>query len=115
MKVIVAGGREYKPTEKAFEWLKKNLLAVKATEVVSGCAEGADKFGEAMAHILKLPIKQFPAAWDTYGRGAGAIRNEEMAQYADVCFLFPGGRGTENMKELAMRYKLPLKEYKEVM
>ena len=29
------------------------------------------------------------------------ILNEEMAKYADACILFPGGKGTQHMKDIA--------------
>ncbi len=97
MKVIVAGGRDFKPTEKDYEWLSEKLTSLNTTEVVSGKARGADSFGEEVANKLNIPIKEFPASWDTFGRSAGVVRNVQMARYADVLIAFDGGRGTDHM------------------
>lgn len=104
MKVIVAGGRDFDDYE-----LVKLILDCrksKITEVVCGCASGADKLGERWATENGIPVTHFPADWDTHGKRAGYIRNEEMAKYADACVTFPGGRGTESMKKLAIKYRL---------
>ena len=111
--VIIAGGRDFIPNRNHLNWTVNLLKEIKAEEVVSGCAKGADRFGEDIAKLLSLPIAKFPADWDSYGKKAGHLRNEQMARYANNVILFPGGRGTENMKTNAQRYKLNIFEYKE--
>ena len=54
-----------------------------ATGIVSGGARGVDKLGEQIADEQHIPVTKFLADWDNYGKGAGFIRNEEMAKYAD--------------------------------
>jgi len=101
MKVIIAGGRTFVPTEAHCLVLceQKELLPI--TEVVSGCAKGADAFGEWWASEHGIPVKEFPANWGRYGRGAGPIRNRQMAEYADALIAFPGGSGTRHMLRTA--------------
>lgn len=111
MRVIVAGGRDFQPTEEHSIWLKEKLLELKAAEIVCGMAKGADLFGFKIAKEMKLPIKEFPANWNKYGNLAGPIRNSEMAKNADACILFPGGKGTANMKTLAQLNELIIVEY----
>jgi len=111
MKVIVAGGRDFIPFTIHFDWLKDKLKELNATEEVSGCARGADTFGEQVASILYIPIKKFPPEWDIYGRSAGYRRNVEMANYADAVILFPGGKGTAHMKKIAEQKNLKVIEY----
>ena len=113
MRVIVAGGRYFKPTREHIEWLINVLKSLEATEVVCGMANGADLFGRQIALKMKLTVKEFPAEWDKYGRMAGPIRNAEMAKNADACVLFPGGRGTANMKMLAKVNELKIVEYED--
>ena len=55
-----------------------------------------------------IPIKKFPAEWDKHGKGAGFIRNKQMAEYADAVVLFPGGNGTNNMYEQASKMNLKI-------
>ena len=71
-------------------------------------ARGADMFGRKVALESGLTVKEFPADWNVHGRAAGMIRNAQMADYASevpgsICVLFPGGKGTANMKRTALR------------
>ncbi len=100
-KTIIAGGRDFKPTT---EWLKlvSNMLSVLYThEIVSGGCSGADTFGENIAERLDIPCKVFLADWNKHGKGAGPIRNVEMADYADNLIALPGGKGTKSMVQCA--------------
>src|SRR5687767_3965572 len=97
MKLIIAGGRDYKFSVDDFVVLEKLHRQHQITEVVSGKARGADFYGEVWAYEHQIPIKAFPADWKTHGKAAGPIRNQEMARYADAVALFPGGKGTESM------------------
>lgn len=97
MKIIIAGGRNYQVTFKD----REKLNQIEITEIVSGCASGADRGGEEYAAHKQIPLKKFPANWIKHGRSAGPIRNREMAQYADGVVLFKGGRGTDSMKREA--------------
>lgn len=106
MKVIVAGGRDFVPADGDGAWLADTLAELKATEVVSGCARGADKFGEEIAEAVGLRVRKFPAEWEEHGRAAGVIRNQQMADYADALIVFPGGKGTIDMESRALQQEL---------
>ena len=93
MKTIIAGGRDYFLTDDDIKFL--NTLNI--TEVVSGCARGADEGGINYALSNNIKLTRFPALWDKYGKSAGPIRNKEMAEYAEAVVLFPGGKGTNSM------------------
>lgn len=111
MRVIVAGGRDLIPNKNHVRWLIDTLLKLGTTEVICGMAKGADTLGKQVALKMNIPVKEFPADWNKYGRSAGPIRNAEMAKNADACILFPGGNGTANMKMLATVNKLKIMEY----
>ena len=108
-KLIIAGGRDFND----YELLQNTILPLlpSITEIVSGTCRGADQLGERFAHEHNIPIKQFPANWNLYGKSAGPRRNEQMAQYADACIVFWDGTssGTKHMIKMATDYKLPLK------
>jgi predicted Rossmann-fold nucleotide-binding protein len=106
MKVIIAGGRDYRFTEADKKALDKLFTDHEFTEIVSGGARGADREGEHYAMYKGLPIRHFYAQWDRNGRGAGFIRNVEMAEYADALIAFPGRRGTEHMMKTARQHGL---------
>ena len=93
MKTIIAGGRDYEltPDDRA------RLAELEISEVVCGCACGADTGGRTWAEALGIPVKLFPADWLRLGPAAGPVRNQQMADYADALVAFPGGRGTADM------------------
>lgn len=95
---IIAGGRDYEFTKSDIAWLDSLPIG----EVVSGCARGADSEGEAWAASRGVPVKRFPADWQTHGRAAGMLRNAQMAAYADALAIFPGGKGTQDMHRKAL-------------
>lgn len=99
MKTVIAGGRNYTLTKDDIMWL--NTLPI--SEVVSGGALGVDIGGEQWARTKGIPVRRFPADWATHGKAAGPIRNAQMAEYADAVVLFPGGRGTANMRSEAKK------------
>ncbi len=101
MKTIIAGSRNVKNIDKVIEAIKASNFTI--TEIVSGTARGVDRLGEVYGIYHKLPIKRFPAKWDTYGKMAGFLRNAEMAEYADALIAIWDGesKGTESMIEAA--------------
>lgn len=113
-KVIVAGSRYF--TDYAFvkSVLDDYLSNQTDVEIVSGCAQGTDRLGEQYAEENGLPVKRFPADWNTYGRAAGPIRNKQMAEYADVLVLFWNGSspGSKNMLKNAKEMNLKIREIK---
>lgn len=112
MKVIVAGGRDFKRTKWGREVLDALHSEIEFTEVVCGMARGADTMGRYWAHDHHIPVKQFPAKWDKYGAAAGPIRNGQMAAYADVLIAFPGGKGTANMVKQAKQHGLIIYDFR---
>ena len=119
MRVIIAGGRAVDDVW----WVERAVAGAKflreiggdvylrgreIAEVVSGKARGADTQGERWARKEGIPVKEFPADWDGLGRGAGFVRNRQMAEYAmeegagGLIAIWDGeSRGTKNMIEVA--------------
>lgn len=83
------------------------------SEVVSGTANGIDRRGEQWAAKNNIPIKQFPAEWDVYGKSAGYVRNYVMAQYADALIAIWDGKskGTLNMINTMANLNKPIYVY----
>ena len=67
MKTIIAGGRHYFLTNQDYLELEKIHAMHGISEVVCGCASGADSCGRAWAEANKIPVKPFPANWNRQG------------------------------------------------
>ena len=78
------------------------------TELIEGGAKGVDSLAKVWAEENGLPITEFKADWKIYGRGAGPVRNQKMAEYADALIAVWDGesRGTKNMISLAKKLNL---------
>lgn len=105
MRCIIAGSRNYNYMYKLEEVI--NTSEFEITEVVSGGCRGVDQLGERWAREHNIPIKQFPADWQKYGKRAGPIRNRLMGEYADagVILAYPDSRGSHNMLDVLMELK----------
>lgn len=118
LRVIIAGSRDFND----YQLLKKSVIEIicaktmlsDSTKIISGTARGADSLGERFANEMGLEIKRFPANWAGFGKRAGYIRNEQMAQYAAeddnygmlIAFWDGKSRGTKHMIDLANKYNL---------
>lgn len=110
-KIIIAGSRSFDN----YNMLRKIMSELRPVtgylELVSGTAKGADKLGEKWAKDKQdVPIKKFPADWEEYGKSAGHIRNQEMAEYADTLIAFWDGEssGTKSMIDKALKEGLEI-------
>ena len=103
MKIIIAGGRNFRDYDKLRESCDNILVNQKEVEIVSGTAAGADTLGERYAQEKGYEVKKFPAQWDLYGKSAGYKRNQQMAEYADGLIAFWDGKskGTKHMIDIA--------------
>lgn len=106
MRTIIAGSRSV--TDPA--WLDRALHACGwiPTVVLSGTAQGADRLGERWANYNYVPIERYPADWKLYGKSAGFIRNDLMADKAEALIALWDGqsRGTKQMIDRALSRRL---------
>ena len=74
-------------------------------EIISGCAKGPDTLGIRWALEHGVPVRKFPAKWKIWGKSAGFVRNEEMAnEGTHLLALWDGeSSGTRHMIECARR------------
>lgn len=100
MKVIIAGSRNIIDYGELVAALKESGFDI--TEVVCGCAKGADELGLIWGTNNDIPVKRMPAQWQ-HGRSAGPQRNVEMARYADALIALWDGQssGTAHMIKVA--------------
>lgn len=120
MKCIIAGSRasHLPETDENFiclQWAIKDSNFDIDT-VVCGMATGVDSMGYKWASENNIPIAEFPADWNKFGKSAGPLRNKQMADFADCLIaLLPSrmhqSKGTKNMIEQATKKKMPTKVY----
>ena len=113
-KLIVAGGRDFTDYEKAKEEitrLAEGELSEYGVSIVSGMARGADALAVRFARELGITLYEFPADWNTHGKGAGFKRNADMAQAADGLLAFWDGHstGTDHMIRTMRALKKPVR------
>lgn len=110
-RVIIAGGRhfdDYPLLKKTCDRYLSKKSETATILIVSGTCKGADLLGERYAKENGYDVIPFKPNWDTFGYGAGPVRNREMAANADALIAFHDGksRGTKNMIEEAEKRKL---------
>lgn len=115
--VIVAGSRGFEDYTRLVEEMNKLLESLKEDKeditIVNGKARGADRLSSRYAVDYGYGLKEFPAKWNEYGRGAGYIRNKEMVSYVSskegkkflIAFWDGNSAGTRNTIELAHKAK----------
>ena len=108
MRIIIAGSRGVTDKVKVITALTMALEEWKpreVTEIISGGARGVDTLAEELANEYKIAFREYPADWDKYGKRAGYLRNEQMADAADGLVLVWDGesRGSKHMLDIAKR------------
>jgi len=80
------------------------------TTLVHGNAKGADRIAAKIALSLKIPVRSFPAQWDTHGLAAGPIRNRQMLKetHPEIVLAFhddiENSKGTKDMINASLPY-----------
>jgi len=115
--VIVCGGRDYQDRDRVFAALdlaharRRIALLVHGAciDPVRGCLLGADRWADEWARERGVDVEPHPADWATWGKGAGPMRNKQMAEAgAHGCIAFPGGTGTASMTRQAEANGIPV-------
>jgi len=76
-RVLICGSRQYRNAA-AIERFIKRLPA--GSVVIEGGAQGADQLAGLYARRAGLEVEEYPADWETYGKGAGPVRNRQMLE-----------------------------------
>ena len=130
MKILVCGGRDFfnkkllyhtldnlceefnlktEPDEYG-NWLPKDVV------IIHGKAAGADTLAGDWAIINWTEFEEYPADWQTHGRAAGPIRNQQMLDEGkpDLVLAFPTerSRGTWDMVRRATKAGVPVRVIK---
>lgn len=80
------------------------------TIVHGACPTGLDAIVDRIAREMGFQVEPHPADWDTHGKSAGPIRNQEMVDLdARSCIGFPleGSTGTIDCMRKAWKAQIP--------
>jgi hypothetical protein len=103
LRVLICGGRDLDEI-KVMDYLS-SYLPRKNITIIQGGAKGADLGAKLFAIKYGIPMKEYKADWNKYGKSAGPIRNREMLNDSnpDVVIAFPGSNGTKNMIDISKK------------
>jgi len=97
-KILVCGGRNYTNKDRVYTILDRIHKYYSDICIVQGGAMGADYIAKSWAIDNNIKQHEFKANWNQYGKGAGAIRNQQMLEFdPDLVVAFAGGSGTADM------------------
>lgn len=107
MKTIIAGSRTI--NNKEFVRYCCRMSEFKITEIVCGMANGPDLLGKELAEESSIPVKEFKAQWEKFGKSSGYKRNREMGEYCDQAIIIWDGesKGTRHMINIMEELRKP--------
>jgi len=111
MRVLVTGDRNWVDSETLNIVLNSLDEKYGIDAIIQGeCPTGADAWARIWAKNHKIVLESFPADWDTYGKKAGPIRNQQMLEEGDpdiICafhYDLANSRGTKDCVKRALKY-----------
>lgn len=119
MKLAICGSRDLIITAEEVSSLvcyftPTYLRGERVSEIVSGESGSVDLAAKAYAqsHPGRYSYRGFPADWPTRGKAAGPIRNQQIADYADLFLIIRKregkSNGTDDMIKRALAARKPM-------
>lgn len=114
IRLIVAGSREGVSRGLVHvyisQWIEEHGVP---DLVVHGDYRGVDTYAKMWAKKMGIPTKPFPANWKKYGKRAGPLRNQEMAEFSTHLLVIhtPNSKGSRDMKKAARRVGLHITDH----
>lgn len=115
MKILICGSRDWDELHMIHIVLagcKQYHTEEDPLILVHGAAPGADSIAAKQAELLGIDTLPFPADWDTHGKAAGPIRNQQMLDENEIlvtyAFRMSGkSNGTDDMVKRSRAVGIP--------
>lgn len=108
-RVIVCGSRHWRDRQKVVDRLARlptDTLIVVGYDPEKKRPKGADEIVYQESLRMGLNIETHPALWEIYNKGAGFVRNKEMAELgARLCICFWDGISTGSFDMMGQSVK----------
>lgn len=106
LRVLVCGGRNYADKDKLFhmlDYLNESSPEEGIDVIIQGGCTGADSLAREWAFKNTVPWLTYGADFKSLGPVAGPMRNRFMLAHSkpDIVVVFPGGKGTKHMRDIA--------------
>jgi len=114
MKKIGIIGTRRRDNPEAYEKVEKAFLNIykEGNWIISGgCPKGGDRFAEVIAKKYGIPILIFYPNWDKYKKGAGFVRNLEIAKESDRLIACVSRDRTGGTEDTIKKYMAQPKEH----
>ncbi len=111
IRLLITGGRDFDDVDA----IRTALMDVFTTHIVDavvvGDSRGVDRIAADFAKEMEYSVSIYKALWGKYGKSAGPRRNGFMLKHGEPTHViaFPGGRGTADMVNRAVRAGLPIR------
>ena len=113
VKVGIVGSRSITFSEYVFSVLDfylSRLLEENEVVIVSGGAVGIDSLGAQWAELRKLKTEIYLPDWQTHGKKAGFLRNQQIIDNSDYLIaITTGSNGTADSIKRAVKKNIPIK------
>lgn len=111
MRIVVCGSRLSRAFKPVAAVLDSTHETTPIDLLIQGGSTGVDANAACWAQRRKVPCLEVVANWGVYGRAAGPIRNQQMADMRpDLVIAFPGGTGTADMVRRAEAAGIPVQK-----
>ena len=108
--IAVVGSRTYKDYKEFKGLLSQKLLLIcdkdenysNKVRIISGGAPGVDSMAERFAKEYNIPTTVYKADWETFGRSAGYIRNNDIMHTSEVCIAFWDGESKGTLHTIGL-------------
>jgi hypothetical protein len=112
MRLLVCGSRSWKDDLAIADAISQLDNTSGIQLLIQGGARGADRMARSFANSAGIPVKEFPANWNRYGKAAGFIRNQQMLDegrpHLVLAFLRNDSPGTLDMIRRAAKADIPV-------